>query len=173
MTTQNASQVDCKWNYEFLNLVYNSNVQTSIGFALPQYAEIDARSMMVFVKTVDATETINVGLLSTEAGGDADGFIVGLSIATAGWIKPAPTYSQGSQSLYVSATTFGVLFLPAAQLGANQNGYNSDTYLKNHIGDGTAKTITYTCSAGSDSFVGVLAFRWRQFPDPTFWRWTA
>jgi hypothetical protein len=171
MTTQNASQVDCKWNYEFLNLTYNSNVETSIGWSLPKYAEIDYLSMMVFVKTIDATETVSIGLLSTEVGGDADGFIDDISIATAGWIRPAATLSQGTNAHYISATTFGVLFLPAACLGANVTEQNAVPLFKNHMGDGVAKSLSYTCSAGSDTFVGVIAFRWRQFPDPTFWRW--
>ncbi len=171
MTLQNASQVDCKWNYEFLNLAFNDNVETEVGFVLPKYAEIDYLSMMVFVKTIDATETIDVGLLSTEVGGDANGFITGLSIATAGWIKPSNTLTQGTNAHYISATTFGVLFLPAACLGANVAEQNAAPLFINHMGDGVAKTMTYTCSAGSDAFAGVLAFRWRQFPDPTFWRW--
>lgn len=171
MTNQNASQVDCKWNYEFLNLAYNNNVETDIGWDLPKYAEIDAKSMLVFVKTIDAAETIDVGLLSTEAGGDADGFIVGLSIATAGWIKPAVTITQGTNANYLSAYTFGVLFLAAACRGANVSGQNAVPVFVNHIGDGIAKSLCYTCSAGSDTFAGILAFRWRQLPDPTFWRW--
>lgn len=171
MTLQNASQVDTKWNWEFLNLSYNSNVETSLLWALPKYAEINFRSMMVFVKTIDATETIDVGLLSTEAGGDANGFLTLLPIGVAGWIKPSNTLTQGTNAHYISATTFGALFLPLACLGANTAEQNAVPLFLNHMGDGIAKTLSYTCSSGSDTFTGVLAFAWRQLPDPTFWRW--
>ena len=38
---------------------------------------------MVRVTTLDATETMDWGLLSSESGGDADGLLVGISVATA------------------------------------------------------------------------------------------
>lgn len=162
-----------EWKWEYLALTYNNAVETDTGWDLPLYGEIDPLSMRVFVQTIDATETINVGLLSTEVGGDADGFLVGISIATAGWVRPRLTFTTGSSQYYVSAYTYGELFSCAATggykglAGADGAGTAGQPWLESHIGDGTAKSISYTCSSGSDSFIGFLAFRWRVWPDLT------
>jgi hypothetical protein len=165
MTRQNAGMVIGDWQWAFLHLKYNAAVETSTGFIVRKYMEIDCRSMMVFVKTIDSGIVVDVGLLSTETGGDADGFIDGLSVATAGWIRPATTLTQGTNAHYAT-TTFGVLFLPAACLGANVAEQNAVLDYKHHMGDGVAKTITYTPTS-SDTFEGWLAFRHRQHPDPS------
>lgn len=155
-----------KWQTYCIKLTYNNNSETDTGFDIPKYAEIDPHSMMIFVQTIDATETINVGILSTESGGDADGFIVGASIATAGWVRPLLTATDGTNQNYISANTFGELFFKGLA-GGDAAGTSGVPIIRSHIGDGTAKSISYTCSAGSDTFVGFLYFRMRQLPDLT------
>lgn len=85
------------------------------------------------VVTVDATETLDIGLLSTGTNGDADGFVDGASVATAGYPL-------------VTLTTSGALM---------DDGTNFDP-------DGHAvisaneQSLTHTGSAGSDTFVGYI-----------------
>ena len=58
----------------------------------------------IVVNTVDAEETVDVGTDS-----DADGLIVGASLATAGLVYPDATVSTGDNETYYSATTRGAL----------------------------------------------------------------
>jgi hypothetical protein len=175
MTVNNPINRVEEWRWECIKLTYNSNVETDTGWDLPKYGEVDPYSMMVFVQTIDATETLEVGLLSSESGGDADGFLDAISIATAGWVRPAMTFTKGSSQYYVSACTWGEYFFDLDNTGATSKGLAGadgagtagQPFLESHIGDGTAKSLTYTCTAGSDTFVGFLMFRWRQLPDLT------
>jgi len=137
--------------------------EVSTGFVLPTNSIIYPDEMFVIVDTLDATETLDVGILSSEAGGDADGFIDGISVATAGFIKPAVTITQGTNANYISATTFGILFLAAACLGANVAAQNAVPVFTPYVCDGTAKTISYTPSS-SDTFIGRLVFRVHVYP---------
>lgn len=67
-------------------------------------ANIDAgivvRDVYAYVNTAETTattKTIDVGLLSSESGGDANGFLAGLSVASAGVVLP--TLDSGGQTL--------------------------------------------------------------------------
>ena len=167
MTRQHTGMVIGDWQWAYLHLVSSSAVETSTGFVLRKYGEIDFRSMAVFVKTAHSGKTLDVGLLSSETGGDANGFIAGLSLATTGWIWPTATLSQGTNAHYISAYTWGVLFLPAACLGANTAEKNAVPLFQNHHGDGVAKTVTYTTSSATTTFEGWLCFQYRTRPDPS------
>lgn len=94
----------------------------------------------VRVFEIDATEDIDVGLLSSESGGDADGFIDGASVATAGTVKP--TRTNGSD-------TMGALL--SVQDSANAGDIIPEPYVI-----AAAVSITYTTSAGSDSCSGLI-----------------
>lgn len=110
------------------------------GIEIPAGTIVLPQSVGIKVATVDATETIDVGLLSGEAGGDADGFLDGVSVATAGHV--IPTLDSGGQTL-------GVL------LSADEDGSGA-LVPEAHLGDGTAKTVSYTLSAGSDTAEGYI-----------------
>lgn len=62
----------------------------------------------IVVNTVDAGETVDVGTNSTGSG-DADGLIVGASLATAGLVYPDATVTAGTAETYYSANTRGAL----------------------------------------------------------------
>lgn len=62
----------------------------------------------IVVNTRDAGETVDVGTDSNDSG-DADGLIVGASLATAGLVYPDATVTAGSGETYYSATTRGAL----------------------------------------------------------------
>ena len=149
-----------------LPLVYNDNTETSTLFEIPLGAVIDPRETFLIVDTVDATETINVGIgMGTETGFDADGFIAAFSIATAGRFCVANMYTctDGTSMNYISSLYIGVLFF-GGLAGADAAEQAGIFALKNHVGDGVAKTICYTCSAGSDTFAGRLVFKMHQLP---------
>jgi hypothetical protein len=159
------------WQWHCIRMTYNSNVETALGYVLEKYEEVKWDSMAVFVQTVDATETVDVGLTYAENsnGGDADGFLSLISIATAGWVRPTIAITQGaSNAPYVSTCTYGAYFLGGfkGSSGTGVTNFGSEV-MKNHIGDGTQKTMSYTCSSGSDTFVGFLYFQTRRLPDLT------
>ena len=96
-----------------LPFVFNDNTETTTGWNLP------ANSMVIYcvveVETIDATETMDVGVLSDDP--NAIGTAVALGVA--GFINDADA-------------------LP----------YMTETQ--------TAKTVSYTCSAGSDTSAGNI-----------------
>lgn len=62
-----------------------ANTEKDTGFDLPAQASVLNRlhGMVVRVTTLDASQNILFGLLSTESGGDADGFSTNVSLTTA------------------------------------------------------------------------------------------
>jgi len=96
--------------------------------------------MGVFIEVVTnvSSGTIDVGILSGESGGDADGFVDGVSCATAG--KILATYTASSDA----ANTIGQLVTVPV------TGDATAMYVrvpKPWICNGTAKSVSYTTSA--------------------------
>jgi hypothetical protein len=102
------------------------------GFDLPTDSLVSPH-VAINVGSIDATETLDFGILSSESGGDADGFGVGVSVATLGTValKSASTATRG------------------ALIGAG-------TLDRGYRCDGTAKSISYTTSSGSDTGEGTI-----------------
>lgn len=113
--------------------------ETNTGFSVPTNGMVLPGGMGLEVLTVDATETIDVGTLSS-ASGDADGFIVGASVATAGVVKA---------SLANGAVTLGALLKV-------QDSANVGDAVPEASTASAGKAITYTLSAGSDTAEGFL-----------------
>lgn len=152
---------------KLIKLTYNDNSQTDTGVDIPGNCLIDPYSIMVYVQTADSTETLNVGMgMGTESGYDADGLLVGISLTSTGWVQPAITVTDGSQCSYNSARTWGALFWQG-QDGSDLEDETPAWNLRYYLTNGTLKSIDYTCSAGSDTFVGFLFIRWFQLPDLT------
>jgi hypothetical protein len=102
------------------------------------------------VTTVDATETIDVGLLSSETAGDADGFIAAASVATEGLV----------QGLILNGgNTMGALF--ERQDSANAG----DLVPAAHAVTGSnATSVTLTLTAGSDTAEGYIYLPYLHLP---------
>lgn len=129
----------------------SDNVETDTTIDFPLGALVyDAR---LLVTTADATETLSVGLLSTESGGDADGFLAGISVAATGWVAPAASTVGGSET-YLSAVTYGAL-LGEFLAGSNSAG-DVGTFLRFHKQITVAKSVSYTGSSGSDTAAGFI-----------------
>lgn len=125
--------------------------ETDTGFDIPTDAIVQAHlGGGVDVLAVDATETIEVGILSSESGGDADGFYDVLAVDTAGAVKPEVTITS---SVWAS-TTFGVML---ADFVAGTNSDDRGLFnLRQYRCNGTAKSVSYTLTAGTDTATGFI-----------------
>lgn len=139
----------------------NNNSEQDTGLDLPANCLLTAYDVALRVTTVDATETIDVGILASESGGDANGFIAAASVANSGFVALHPTISNGTNIDFTGATTVGVLLTSAvtgSDAVATGGGFQSKLYRT----DGTAKSISYTGSAGSDTAAGYVYLGWRR-----------
>lgn len=101
----------------------------------------------IFVRTLDAGETLDVGLLSSESGGDADGFLDGISVNAAGWVEPL-AYTVGSNETFLATILYGVL-MGSFAVGTDVNTDTGVADLRGHQVTGSgAQSVTYTGSAG-------------------------
>ena len=113
------------------------------------------------LEATQATKTVDVGLLSSESGGDADGILDGVSVAAAGVTVGKTTITTGSNTKFAATTTRGAL-LEDFQAGTDVDKDEGMAYRKEHVCDGTAKSLTYTNGGAFTEFVGkgyVLFFR--------------
>lgn len=136
------------------------------NYDLPANAEvIEARIKVATAEATGATKTLDVGLKSSESGGDADGFVDGASVAAAGIVRPAAALTAGGTETYFSATTIGALLAPAFAAGANSAGDVGSNYERTFLTSSvTAKSVTYT--AGSNDwaeFRGTIYLHIREY----------
>lgn len=85
-----------------------------------------------------AASTVDVGLLSTEASGDADGFIDGASAASKGFVFPV------NQAAAAASLTAGELI--STDIKSADSTAIFFALPKSYVTDGTTKSITYTTS---------------------------
>mgnify|MGYP001608873876 CR=1 FL=1 len=108
--------------------------ERTYAFTFPVGAVI--QRVYLDVNTQESTasaKTIDIGLLSSETSGDADGFLDGVSTASAGIV-------QGSTAISAAARTLGVLMLDGSTA-------SSDLSRKDHIVRGAnAVTLSSTVS---------------------------
>lgn len=119
----------------------SANTETDTGFDFPTASAV-LPYPMVRVSTIDATETIDVGLLSSESSGDADGFINAVALDTAVLVKATLTASGDTMGALLSV-------LDSANAG--------DDAPEPHVVTGAAATsISYTLTAGTDTAEGFI-----------------
>lgn len=130
--------------------------ETDMGFDLPATA-IVLPEIFINVITAEATggtKTIDVGLLSSESGGDADGFVDGISVAATGIVEAGATVTAGGTETYYSANTLGVLlstFLAGANVATDVGTFEKKKHLTSSV---TAKSISIT--PGSADFAELV-----------------
>jgi hypothetical protein len=137
----------------------SNNVETDTGLDLPANCLLTAYDVSLRVTTADATETIDVGLLSSESGGDADGIITLGDVGTTGWRELLPQITGGSTIDFTPVGYVGALLatkITGSDVVATVGGFTSKRYRT----DGTAKSITWTGSAGSDTAAGYVYLSW-------------
>jgi hypothetical protein len=132
-------------------MLFNSGgTVVDTGIDLPYKAHV--YDLAVEVVDVDATETVDIGLLASETAGDEDGLVAALSVATAGFVKPYVN-TTGSNETYVSSAKFGALMGPSV-VGTDVDKDDGVSRGWGHVVDGAnAKSLTYTPST-SDTFTG-------------------
>lgn len=134
----------------------SSAAETSTGVSF--VADTMVHDVRVQVVTADTGMTLDVGLISTGTGGDADGFIKGISMTNTGYITDTGVITGGSTIDYTPATTYGSL-LYTAITGSDAVATNGGRSYIGHIVQGSnTGTITYTGSTGSDTAAGYIHY---------------
>jgi len=136
--------------------------ENDTGWDLPAKAIV--LDVIVEVETADAGETLDVGLLSTETGGDADGFLDGISLGSVGIVQGvlSITKTGGVNENYISAVscTRGVLLrMLEFELGsdvAGDHGFVAYERVPHYAGAVAAKSISYTGSTTIDTGAGKI-----------------
>jgi len=136
--------------------------ETSTGAVLP--AGLLVKDAFIKVTATDATETMDVGLLSSESGGDADGFVLATSVANSGYVNPWPVVTDGSTIDYHVHTAGYGAYLKQGIAGADATATLGGVQRRYHLTDGTAKTVTYTSTSGSDTVAGYVYLVWTRLP---------
>lgn len=113
-----------------------STTEKDTGIDLP--AGLLITGAMVQVTTGVASSTIDVGISSGEAGGDADGFLDGVSCAATGLVAPIISNTTAA------SITLGTLLCDVSKSADSPANYIAAPVL--YKTDGTAKSITYTTS---------------------------
>lgn len=115
------------------------------------------------IEATGSTKTLDVGLLSSESGGDADGFLDGVSVATAGMRRGLAVATVGSNNTYLGAAgthTIGAL-LTGLLIAGEDTAAGGDGYLMKspHVAASvTSKSISYSRGSTLTEFVGKIWF---------------
>lgn len=141
-----------------------TSAEADSGFDLPSTAIVhEVFVQVVTAESTGSTKTLAVGLLSSESGGDADGFLDGVSVASTGIVGGAFTYNDGTNQNSISAATYGVL-LYSGLLGADVAGQAGTVNPKPHIaGSVTAKSVSYSRGSTFSEFSGYIWIRYSDF----------
>lgn len=141
----------------------SDNAETDTGIDLPSNCLINALDVKLRVTTTDATETMDFGILSSESGGDADGLIAAASVANSGFVELLPQITGGTNIDYTPVGYVGLLLatkITGSDAVATNGGFTSKVYRT----DGTAKSLTYTGSSGSDTAAGYVYLSFLRLP---------
>ncbi len=129
-----------------------SEVDTGIDFLADTYIE-DA---WVEVVRTNSGSTIDVGLLSSETSGDADGLRKAVSLTTAGFIKDTGVITNGTTIDYTAVSTYGAL-LYTAITGTDAVATGGGRSFIGHVVTGSnAKSLTYTASSATATPNGYI-----------------
>lgn len=131
--------------------------EVDTGWDLPAHSVV--LRAYVDIRTEEATattKTIDVGLLSSESGGDADGILDGIVTSAAGCIHPAVTVTTGSNTKFFASTTYGIL-MSAFQAGSDVDQDEGLFVIREHLSSAvTAKSISYTLGSAHTELVGSI-----------------
>ncbi len=128
-----------------------TEVDTGVDFPL----DVIIKEVLLKVTANDAGETLNVGILSSESGGDADGLLALASVASTGIIKPV-AITAGTTETYVSTFYYGAL-MGRGVVGTNVDGDFGLATVPGHVVTGSAgRSLAYTGSSGSDTAAGLI-----------------
>lgn len=127
-----------------------ANTETDTGFALPKNSVTQPMEGGVDILTIMAAKTLSVGILSSQANGNATGFFSSLSTAVAGAVVPAATIAAG----LLTANTYGA-FLADYVVGTNTDDRGIFNR-KEYVCDGVATNVSYTLAAATTAGKGFI-----------------
>lgn len=134
----------------------DGTTENDTAFNLPSNGFVrDVYLNVVTAEATGGTKTVDIGLLASETGGDADGFADALSVAATGIIRPGVTTTTGLNETYYSANTRGVMlsdFLVGTDAASDFGIYTEHPHI---IGSVTAKSVSWT--PGSTDFAELVA----------------
>jgi len=108
------------------------------------------------------TKTIDIGILSTEGSGDANGFCAAIPVSATGIVMPGATITAGTGESFFASTTKGVL-LASLTAGTNLATDVGTYYEFPHVVVLGSQSITYTMGSGDfESLVGVIIVEYIQ-----------
>jgi hypothetical protein len=127
--------------------------EVNTGIELPSNTWV--KDVVVEVATADDTETLDVGLLSTQDSGSAAGLLNDVTMSPTGFKKPL-LITTGATETYISTAYYGPLMGPIL-LGSNSDGDFGMGTVPGHLRNATtASVISYTGSSGSDTAAGYI-----------------
>lgn len=146
-----------------------ATTETDTGFDLPTKGIVwDVFLDVVTAEATAGTKTVDVGLLSSESGGDADGFLDGAVNSAIAVVRGSITVTDGTnQNFIAAAPTLGAL-LRSGVLGTDAAGEAAALIKTPHVLNGTAKSVTYTLGANNmTEFVGNIIVVYSDFASVT------
>lgn len=140
--TPNTLRVDTNdiQSHLVLPFSYATAVATEVdhGLDLPIGA-LAGPFVFIDVKAIDATETLDVGIKSSETGGDADGFLAAISVGTLGVTRP----------------TWAATSVAGALIRESQDTAATFTPVQHEVVSG-GQSVTWTITTGSDTGAGRI-----------------
>jgi len=125
------------------------------GLNIP--ADLMITDASLFIDIADATETLDVGLLASETGGDEDGFLDGMLLTTAGPLSSDQIITVGgTQDHFLETNGVRGVLLATSVLGANTSDKPGGETRIPHLTDGTATSLTYTHSTSDVGFGFII-----------------
>lgn len=125
-------------------------------------ADTMIHDVRVEVVTTASAKTLDVGLLSTETSGDADGFRDGVLLTTEGYVADTGVVTAGTTIDWTAASTYGaLLYKSIAGSDAVASG-GGRSYLGHVVTSGKASSLTYSQSSTSgDGYIHFFFTRLR------------
>lgn len=135
----------------FFPMVFNAGgTEVDTGLDLPKNSMV--RDVALEVVDIDATETVSIGILASETNGDADGFLLASSVATAGFYA-SYDITDGATEDFVGASRKGAL-LGLGSTGTNTaNDFGQPGGAGHFVQGANGVSISYQPSS-SDTFTG-------------------
>ena len=125
-------------------------------------ADTMIHDVRVEVVTTASAKTLDVGLLSTETSGDADGFRDAVLLTTAGYVADTGVVTAGTTIDWTAASTYGaLLYKSIAGSDAVASG-GGRSYLGHIVTSGKAASLTYSQSSTTgDGYIHFFFTRLR------------
>lgn len=134
----------------------NSATENSTGVSF--LADTLIEDVRVQVVTADSGITIDVGLLSTGTGGDANGFIAARSLTSTGYPSDTGVITNGTTIDYTPATTYGALLYTAITGSDAVATVGGRSYIGHIVTGSNTGALTYTLSTTADTGAGMIHY---------------